>query len=66
VAFRTSLPSTPYTVRITLEAYDPVFLLRMLGYQQGYIVRKKAVAQYGDAYAWYPVGTSPFCLTSRC
>jgi peptide/nickel transport system substrate-binding protein len=25
----------PYTVQITLKAYDPVFLLRMVGYQHG-------------------------------
>jgi peptide/nickel transport system substrate-binding protein len=50
----------PLTVRITLREYDPVFPLRMVGYQQGYIVSKKAVEQYGDNYAWNPVGTGPF------
>jgi peptide/nickel transport system substrate-binding protein len=50
----------PHTVRITLKGYDPVFLLRMAGYQQGYIVSKKAVEKYGDTYAWHPVGTGPF------
>src|SRR5438105_3665419 len=30
----------PYTVQITLKAFDPVFPLRMAGYQQGYIVSK--------------------------
>jgi len=50
----------PLTVQITLKEFDPVFPLRMVGYQQGYIVSKKAVEQYGDNYAWNPVGTGPF------
>ena len=50
----------PYTVRITLKQYDPVFPLRMVGYQQGYIVSKKAVEKYGDDFGWHPVGTGPF------
>jgi peptide/nickel transport system substrate-binding protein len=50
----------PYTVRITLKAYDPVFPLRMAGYQQGYIVSKKAAEKYGEQFAWNPVGTGPF------
>ena len=33
----------PYTVQIVLKAFDAIFLLRMVGYQQGYIVSKKAV-----------------------
>ena len=50
----------PYTVEITLKQFDPVFPLRMAGYQQGYIVSKKAVEQYGDDFGWNPVGTGPF------
>jgi peptide/nickel transport system substrate-binding protein len=50
----------PYTVQITLKAYDPIFLLRMVGYQHGYIVSKKAVERYGDQFGWNPVGTGPF------
>jgi peptide/nickel transport system substrate-binding protein len=50
----------PYTVQITLKQYDPVFPLRMVGYQQGYIVSKKAVEKYGDQFGWHPVGTGPF------
>ena len=50
----------PYTVQITLKAYDPVFLLRMVGYQHGYIVSKKAAEQFGDQFGWNPVGTGPF------
>ncbi len=49
-----------YTVQMTLKNFDPVFLLRLVGYQQGYIVSKKAVSQFGDEYAWNPVGTGPF------
>jgi len=50
----------PYTVQIALKAFDPIFLLRMVGYQQGYIVSKKAVEKLGDQFKWNPVGTGPF------
>jgi peptide/nickel transport system substrate-binding protein len=50
----------PYTVQITLKSYDPVFPLRMAGYQQGYIISKKAAEKYGETFAWKPVGTGPF------
>jgi peptide/nickel transport system substrate-binding protein len=50
----------PYTVQITLKAFDPVFPLRMAGYQQGYIVSKKAVEKHGEQFRWNPVGTGPF------
>jgi peptide/nickel transport system substrate-binding protein len=50
----------PHTVQITLKDYDPVFPLRMVGYQQGYILSKKAAEKYKDAFAWNPVGTGPF------
>ncbi len=50
-----------YTVRITLKQFDPVFPLRMAGYQQGYIVSKKAAEKFGhDNFGWNPVGTGPF------
>lgn len=49
-----------HTVQIALNGYDPVFPLRMAGYQQGYIVSKKAAEQHGDKFAWNPVGTGPF------
>ena len=48
------------TVQITLKAFDPVFPIRMAGYQQGYIVSKKAVEKYGEQYKWNPIGTGPF------
>ena len=50
----------PYTVRITLKQYDPVFPLRMVGYQQGYIVSQKAALAFGDQFGWNPVGSGPF------
>jgi len=50
----------PYTVQIALKSYDPVFLLRMVGYQHGYISSKKAAEQFGDQFGWNPVGTGPF------
>src|SRR5439155_760782 len=40
----------PYTVQIALTAFDPIFLLRMVGYQQGYILSKKAVEKYGEQF----------------
>src|SRR2546427_9592074 len=30
----------PHTVQIALKSFDPIFLLRMVGYQNGYIVSK--------------------------
>jgi peptide/nickel transport system substrate-binding protein len=50
----------PYTLQIVLKAFDPIFLLRMVGYQQGYIVSKKAVEKLGDGFKWNPIGTGPF------
>jgi peptide/nickel transport system substrate-binding protein len=50
----------PYTVQIALKAFDPIFLLRMVGYQQGYIVSKKAAEKFGEQFKWNPVGTGPF------
>src|SRR5216684_1653211 len=50
----------PHTVQIALKSYDAIFLLRMVGYQQGYIVSKKAVEKYGEQFKWSSVGTGPF------
>jgi peptide/nickel transport system substrate-binding protein len=50
----------PHTVQITLKSFDPIFLLRMVGYQQGYIISKKAAEKLGDGFKWNPVGTGPF------
>ena len=49
----------PHTVQIALKSFDPIFLLRMVGYQNGYIVSKKA-AEKPDQFKWNPIGTGPF------
>jgi len=48
-----------HTVQIALKAFDPIFLLRMVGYQQGYIVSKKAATDH-EKFKWNPIGTGPF------
>lgn len=50
----------PHTVQIALKTFDPIFLLRMVGYQQGYIISRKAAEKYGDQFKWNAVGTGPF------
>src|SRR5438093_7442836 len=50
----------PHTVQIALKSFDPIFLLRMVGYQNGYIISKKAAEKLGDQFKWSPVGTGPF------
>jgi peptide/nickel transport system substrate-binding protein len=50
----------PYTVQIALKSFDAIFLLRMVGYQQGYVLSKKAMEKLGDGFKWNPVGTGPF------
>src|SRR3989442_10581672 len=50
----------PHTVQIALKSFDPILLLRMVGYQQGYILSKKAIEKYGEQFKWNPVGTGPF------
>jgi len=50
----------PHTVQIALKSFDPIFLLRMVGYQQGYVLSKKAMDKLGDGFKWNPVGTGPF------
>src|ERR671925_1310448 len=52
----------PHTVQIALKSYDPIFLLRMVGYQQGYIISKKASEKHGEQFKWNPVGTGPFAF----
>jgi peptide/nickel transport system substrate-binding protein len=49
----------PHTVQIALKSFDAIFLLRMVGYQQGYIVSKKAAEKH-DQFKWNPIGTGPF------
>ena len=50
----------PHTVQIVLKSFDAIFLLRMVGYQQGYILSKKAMEKQGEQFKWNPVGTGPF------
>ena len=52
----------PHTVQFALKAFDPIFLMRVVGYQAGYIVSKKAVEKFGEQYKWNPVGTGPFAF----
>lgn len=49
-----------YTVCIHLKRPDPFFLLRVVGYNGGYIVCKKAVEELGDKFGLNPIGTGPF------
>src|SRR2546430_16422363 len=49
-----------HTVQIVVKSFDPIFLLRMVGYQQGYVLSKKAMDKLGDGFKWNPVGTGPF------
>jgi peptide/nickel transport system substrate-binding protein len=49
----------PHTVQIALKSFDAIFLLRMVGYQQGYIGSKKAATDH-EKFKWNPVGTGPF------
>src|SRR5919109_790892 len=50
----------PHTLQIALKSFDPIFLLRMVGYQQGYIISKKAAEKYGEQFKWNAVGSGPF------
>jgi peptide/nickel transport system substrate-binding protein len=49
----------PHTIQIALKSFDAIFLLRMVGYQQGYVVSKKAATDH-EKFKWSPVGTGPF------
>src|ERR671924_935063 len=40
-----------HTIQIALKSYDAIFLLRMVGYQQGYIVSKKAAEKH-EEFKW--------------
>src|SRR5947199_6275357 len=48
----------PHTVQIVLKAFDPIFLLRLVGYQQGDIVSKKAATNQ-EQFKWNRVGPGP-------
>jgi peptide/nickel transport system substrate-binding protein len=53
-----------HTVKIVLKEADPFFGLSLIGYQGGQIIPKKAVEQYGEDFAFNPVGTGPFQFDS--
>ena len=53
---------TEYTVVINLKTPDVNFLYQVGNYHQGQIVKKEAIAKYGDKYPRNPVGTGPFEL----
>ncbi len=52
----------PQTVKFTLSAKDPYFLVKLSNYHGGFIVSKKAVTQFGKDFKTNPVGTGPYQL----
>jgi len=54
----------PYTVRIRLKSKYPGFLNKVAGYNQGFVVSRKAMEKLGDQYATNPIGTGPFVFDS--
>jgi len=51
-----------YTIKMKTHAPDPLFLSKVLDYQSGNIVSKKAVEKMGDSYSVNPVSTGPWEL----
>ena len=54
----------PHTVRIRLKSKYPGFLNKLAGYNQGFVVSRKAMEKLGDQYATNPIGTGPFVFDS--
>jgi ABC-type transport system substrate-binding protein len=54
----------PHTVRIRLKSKYPGFLNKVAGYNQGFVVSRKAMEKLGDQYATNPIGTGPFVFDS--
>jgi peptide/nickel transport system substrate-binding protein len=54
----------PQTVRIRLKSKYPGFLNKVSGYNQGFVISRKAMDKLGDQYATNPVGTGPFVFES--
>lgn len=50
----------PYTVKILLKQPLAGFLHKVTAWNQGFIVNKKAIEQFGNDYPLNPVGTGPF------
>jgi ABC-type transport system substrate-binding protein len=54
----------PHTVRVRLKSKYPGFLNKVSGYNQGFVVSRKAVEKLGEQYATNPIGTGPFVFDS--
>ena len=55
----------PYTVKMTLKAPSPGFLLGLVAYRWGYIPSKKAYEQLGkEGFDKSPIGTGPYTFVS--
>lgn len=50
----------PATVRFILTDTNAEFLHKVTAFNQGWIVSRKAVTQFGDKYSLNPIGTGPF------
>jgi peptide/nickel transport system substrate-binding protein len=53
-----------YTVKFILSEPYAAFLQLLTDYRAGPIVNMKAVQQYGQDYAWNPIGTGPYQFES--
>jgi len=53
-----------YTVVIELAEPDGNFLHKVANYHQGQIVSRKAIEEFGDDYAFNPIGTGPFMFAN--
>jgi len=51
-----------YTIKMKTKSPDPLFLSKVLDYQSGNIVGKKAVEKLGDSFSVNPVSTGPWEL----
>ena len=54
----------PHTVRIRLKSKYPGFLNKVAGYNQGFVVSRKAMEKLGDQYSTNPIGTGSFVFDS--
>jgi len=53
----------PTTVVIELAAPDGNFLHRVANYHQGQIVSREAIEEFGDDYAFNPIGSGPYMFS---
>ena len=49
-----------YTVRLTIAAPQPAFLVSVLAFRPGWIVSEKAVKEKGTKFGQDPIGSGPF------